>query len=172
MREIKFRAWDLVSSKIRSVAFIEFDTTGEIANIALHAGSKSTRTGYNNQIENRADGEDLALMQFTGLYSKSGAEIYEGDVIAKEETVMSDVGEDKPNYIDKHVVSNFKYADGSVGERRYGREIITVRWENDNCGFEPFSDSSGNCGHCGGGTSPERIEVIGNIYENPELLKP
>ena len=114
--------------------------------------------------------QDVVMLQYAGLKDKNKKEIYEGDLVAFEETVMSDVGEDKPNYIDKRIVSNFKYASGQVGERRYGREIKLVEWKNDSCGFEPFSDSQENCGQCGGGDNSEKCEVIGNIYENPELL--
>jgi uncharacterized phage protein (TIGR01671 family) len=45
-----------------------------------------------------------------------------------------------------------------------------VMWHTGSCGFEPFSDSKENCGHCGGGLRPEKLEVIGNVFENPELI--
>lgn len=45
-----------------------------------------------------------------------------------------------------------------------------VEWFNESCGFEPFSDSMENCGHCGG-LCPEYVKVIGNIHDNPELLE-
>lgn len=80
--------------------------------------------------------------QFTGLYDANGTKIFEGDVIQ------------------------------STGRwSLYNREKYTiVRWENSSCGFEPFSDSEENCGHCGGGEDPNFVEVIGNIHDNPELV--
>ena len=54
----------------------------------------------------------------------------------------------------------------------YGKPIYEkVEWLDSSCGFEPFSDSSENCGCCGGGLSGKNVEVIGNIYDNPELIK-
>ncbi len=53
----------------------------------------------------------------------------------------------------------------------YGIEFQTVEWVKTSCGFEPFSDSNLNCGHCGGGVVPKFCEVVGNIHDNPELLK-
>lgn len=46
-----------------------------------------------------------------------------------------------------------------------------VEWVGESCGFEPFSDSLENCGHCGGGMMPDWTIVIGNIHDNPELIK-
>lgn len=33
------------------------------------------------------------------------------------------------------------------------------------CGFEPFSDSQNNCGHCGGRIDSNDCEIIGNIHD-------
>lgn len=62
-----------------------------------------------------------------------------------------------------------KIFEGDVVTPSYGG-IKIVRWENDSCGFEPFSDSCENCGCCGGGLTPKLVLVIGNIHDNPELL--
>lgn len=151
MREIKFRAWD--SKKMVYLAPLEVENQ----NMGLI-------------LSGNIDGKPEAVMQYTGLQDKTSRNIFEGDIVAGEETVMSDQGEDKPGYIEKRIVSNFEYAGGQIGERRYGRKLYEVCWKNSSCGFEPFSDSEENCGHCGGGMSSSRMEVIGNIYENPELL--
>lgn len=50
-------------------------------------------------------------------------------------------------------------------------EMVIVEYKIDVAGFDPFCDSFENCGHCGSGKCSENIEVLGNIYENPELLK-
>lgn len=159
MRTIEFRAWDK-KDKIMLFNFVLDYSKGELYSKMPIDGA----CGWNK------DFWDVELMQFTGLKDKNGKEIYEGDIVAFDESVMSDVGEDKPNYIEKRSDKGFIYADGKRGERKYGREIKIVEWKEKSCGFEPFSDSEDNCGHCGGGDTPKGCEVIGNIHENPELL--
>lgn len=44
----------------------------------------------------------------------------------------------------------------------------TVEWQNDACGFKPFIKDNERYGRPLAG---EWIEVIGNIYEHPELLE-
>ncbi len=81
------------------------------------------------------------LMQYTGLKDKDGKEIYEGDII-------------KYKYY-------FDY--GQSGE--YKSFTRCVSWDDMYCGFSPMYAT-------GEYEFPRnRIEVIGNIYENPELLK-
>ena len=83
-------------------------------------------------------------MQYTGLKDKNGKEIYEGDIVAA-------VAE--PDYEDSSVVSDIMFSSGTA---------FTVR-SRDNTG----SYESGLSLSWGGW---DNIEVIGNIYENKELL--
>mgnify|MGYP001596598332 CR=1 FL=1 len=82
------------------------------------------------------------VMQFTGLLDKNGKEIYEGDIVKTTMHYSDDFGED-------------------VGEAE--EKIIVVKWKNDEgrqfSGFDFFpSDNINN------------LEIIGNVWENPELL--
>ena len=45
---------------------------------------------------------------------------------------------------------------------KYGETTIQVKWSDFQCGFYPFVNFK----------DIERTEVIGNIYENPEILPP
>lgn len=83
------------------------------------------------------------VMQFTGLLDCNGKEIYEGDILSGGFTSMK--GTHKEQYIPyKDVVSWEEICDSYVDRQSYvGYE--KSRWEN--------------------------MEIIGNIYQNPELIK-
>jgi hypothetical protein len=83
----------------------------------------------------------LKVMQFTGVLDKNGKEIYEGDILR---TVSCSCG--------KKCCELFR------------EEILEVKFLNS--GFSPFTDQNSSENHY---SSCNKI-VIGNIYENPELL--
>ena len=88
---------------------------------------------------------DRPIMQYTGLKDKNGKEIYEGDMVA--ENILTCVGIDCPKdsfTIKNHVVE--------LRSPRYWLVDEDMGWEGE------------------GLVSPEDCEIIGNIYENPELL--
>ena len=87
----------------------------------------------------------IELMQYTGLKDKNGTEIYEGDILRVEHYRDS---KSKMNYIYKLVV---------------WREDI-AQWY-----FLSSDGESQNQLHVLLGSS--ECDVIGNIHENPELLK-
>jgi hypothetical protein len=93
--------------------------------------------------------DEVEYIQFTGLLDKNGKEIYEGDIVAiafgikNENPLVKEVRWD--SYSDGEYVSNVEC------------------W----CAYGfPLSDPGGLWG-----ASAHTFEVIGNIYENPELLK-
>lgn len=79
--------------------------------------------------------------QFTGLYDAHGKEIYEGDIILYGGSIQHEV-------VFRH---------GAFGYLLYGGEFISYAG-NTNFTFNPLNRS-------------KEHEVIGNIYDNPELLK-
>jgi uncharacterized phage protein (TIGR01671 family) len=104
------------------------------------------------------ENDDCILMQFTGLLDRHGKEIYEGDILKSE-------GETKtqPFNFNKEVrdpwweISEVVFEGGRFGQ--------IVRTQHNSYFGElpsPFRDIF----------RPEEYkEVIGNIYENPSLLK-
>jgi len=83
------------------------------------------------------------LMQYTGLKDKNGKEIYEGDI-----------------------VRYYYYVDyGQTGELKECLSPEVVKWSDMWTGFTPIKHWSSY------GEQLRTCEVIGNIYENPEILK-
>lgn len=84
---------------------------------------------------------DLHLMQSTGLLDKNGKEIFEGDVLAIE--TDEGVTNLKVFWDEKHALFMFE-------SKKYNEKDLLAELVEDNT--YPF-------------------EIIGNIYENPELLE-
>lgn len=92
--------------------------------------------------------KDYELMQYIGLKDKNGKEIYEGDIIKfmDEEASFSNGRIEYNEFI-------------NTGEIIFNKELIGWDITNRNMEVEEVWHYR------------EYIEVIGNIYENPELLK-
>ena len=139
MREIKFRAW--FEGHMYEVAKLDFWGDPEQATCDL-AGP-----GENGEGEEFFDiyvGE-VELMQYTGLKDKNGAEVYEGDIVAFED---SDGGYEYPDVAVNTGIVEY----GELGFYFTNRVAVEM---------DDFYIKDGRC---------DDIEVIGNIYENPELM--
>ena len=141
-REIKFRAWEKTEKKM---GVVEVLTDQGCFILGITPGKDTYLNGGKTIVVAPTDGrfvpfQECELMQFTGLKDKQGKEIYEGDIL------------------DNH----FK-----------------VEWNQLHNGFALFNKK----GYChqlmadeynltGESLPPWQInaEVIGNIYEIPELL--
>ena len=87
--------------------------------------------------------DDIELMQSTGLKDKNGKEIFEGDIITNGISIVD---------VKSHPTLGFYTVVNGV-ESFFGSNTSIKDFEND---VEEFSSV---------------IEIIGNIYENPELLE-
>lgn len=116
-----------------------------------------------NHIELRIDGviydpirrqfpSDYQLMQYTGLHDKNGKEIFEGDIVKAGEANMP-----IDKYPDYHQVCQVKFGEGEVSGSEWPVSVL---------GFylEPHRFEVPNI-------TEAKLEVIGNIYENPTLLE-
>ena len=89
---------------------------------------------------------EIVLMQSTGLKDKNGKEIFEGDVVKR---YRSPFFKAKWEYQIETVIK--EKASLLLG-REFGKNFGTITFDS------PFAESV-------------LLEVIGNIYENPELLE-
>lgn len=112
-RELKFRVWDKQFKRM-----------------------KLTGIGFNHGV---LSGDDVEIMQFTGLKDKNGKEIYEGDIIKWLGFEAREGRQIRPerikvvaNEVSSYIESCFRL-----------RNILSTN---------------------------STVEVIGNIYENPELI--
>jgi uncharacterized phage protein (TIGR01671 family) len=145
MREIKFRAWEKINHKIIQVSALSLDPRngGSDGECGLHIGLAET---------------DYNLMQYTGLHDKDGKEIYEGDIIrciAELVRLLTGIptGEKRTEllkiiYLEHEARFTFEQIKGSYAAGYI--DTFKLRQEH----LTKFN-----------------YEVIGNIYENPELLE-
>ena len=141
VREIKFKAYDKISYSIYEVESINFTT--KIVELL------SDTEGIIYTFERKFD--EVDLLEFTGFQDKNDVDIYEGNIISADP---------------------FKeYQDVSVNEAplkmpifdKDNQIIITVKLNISN--DEGYIDIFG-----GEYIDMDTIEIIGNIYDNPELL--
>ena len=152
MREIKFRAWDKKDKVMREVCGIES------LKISNHENRTKTIVRmqcsyYEDQkkiiLSDFAENIDrIELMQYTGLKDKNGKEIYEGDIIGDIEDWSIVI------WCDKCIGWQLAWYDIDIDKKTChmcdGNFDITETFENN------IADND--------------EEVIGNIYETPELL--
>jgi uncharacterized phage protein (TIGR01671 family) len=123
---------------------------GKSLNTGLWVYGDLTQRGKRMFIEYEVNPETIG--QFIGLFDKNGQEIYEGDIVRK--------------------ITKSGYPDNFVGEIVFRNGLFGFK--NDNQYGLPVSiivKSSKWVDGNASGTSTYEYEVIGNIYDDTELLK-
>ena len=129
----RYRAWDVLAEKmideILMISFVRKEIIGKFSD-----GSTSVPLKF----EDERNGEDVILMQSTGLKDKNGKEIFEGDIL---------------DYKGRKALVRWH---GSYASFIY-RFVDELQKRNTE--WKPLYLAYMKC------------EIIGNIYENPELLE-
>ena len=145
-REIKFRAWSKLDNKFLYPYPEGFNLFGEITCFDLIMNQMHE---LHPEKETLLMLNDIEIVQFTGLYDKEGKEIYEGDILNKLRH------EETNNWASKLVhrkdkIEEVTFAGGCFVIESTGEKVVDYIYS----------------------IVHHRVEatVIGNIYENPELL--
>ncbi len=162
MSKIKFRAWVKDLNKIVDVTKIDF---------------KEKEILFDGQDDNlytlpdRRKFSEVEIMQYTGLKDMNGVEIFDGDKVSinHEYIALGLYQEDEYEGIIKFDGLRFVLSDYTLkhhGKRPVEIDGIDISWGEDGEDFEEDIDliyfDIENADNC---------IVIGNIYEDPELLE-
>jgi uncharacterized phage protein (TIGR01671 family) len=151
-REIKFRIWDKSNKKWKHPDDHKFGVKLTDNGFEFSTGYDSydspTFGKYHNELSEedyRERQEQFEIIQFTGLLDSNGKEIYEGDICKTT---------------------------GYTGIVEYEIQAgqYWVKWHRNGNRYMPLANGSDQYGD-ETGIYLNQFEVIGNIYENPELLK-
>lgn len=142
-REIKFRGWDKRDLTMKDVASIWFKFTEGSDWISLVDDERGLTKS-----------EDVVLVQYTGLVDKNGVDIFEDDIVR-----ISDETQDNVFIVSfgKHV------ADWHTGEDDGAITSLGFYLKNRHGDSEVFVNNLLD--------DIDKVEVVGNIYENPELIE-
>ena len=143
-REIKFRAWDNNSKEwLMGYEYPNLGGFSMYGECMLFNEWSGILNRFILQQKDRRE-DDLRLMQFTGLLDKNGKEIYEGDIV-------------RGNHVDLFIIEGINGGLQMYNSNYYGQKHN-----------ELISEAT-----CDAQTASwlKNSTVIGNIYQNPELLE-
>lgn len=129
---LRYRAWDVLSQEmideILMISFVRKEIIGKFSD-----GSTSVPLKF----EDKRNGEDVVLMQSTGLFDINGKEVFVGDIVKCTRGCLHEV------YLEKEYGGTF------IG----GMPAVYLKGLSEGYAWTGYE------------------EIIGNVYENKELLE-
>jgi uncharacterized phage protein (TIGR01671 family) len=142
MRDFQFKVWDNDSNRFLEIDYINFNRDGSIKELILI-------DGYDFDIGcveyHSYTPNDVEILQYSGIKDKNGKKIYEGDII--EKYISTDGLKPKK----KKIKLKIYFEHGEFKAKRITKVPKSYKWYNRGVFYD--------------------CKIIGNIYENPELLK-
>lgn len=142
MREIKYKVFIKHLQWMLKIESIDF--IGKMVEVDLTSGEGDT-SWYTF--------EEVELVQYTGLKDKNGKEIYEGDIVKYSKHIYTDCSQTEIESVSEPITGVFNFFNGcyptlKLDDERHHLFMVyhLINCEND-------------------------FEILGNIYENPELLE-
>ena len=130
--KLKFRAWYVLAeemiNEILMISFVRKEIIGKFSD-----GSTSVPLKF----EDKRNGEDVVLMQSTGLFDINGKEVFVGDIVKCTRGCLHEV------YLEKEYGGTF------IG----GMPAVYLKGLSEGYAWTGYE------------------EIIGNVYENKELLE-
>ena len=149
----KFRAWHNTWEEMSKVKRIRFDDDGNVTKVLFEGKILGVNTGI----------DEITLMQSTGLLDKNGKEIFEGDILKFNDEWNDycyegyvDGSTEGINYVEiERETTCFAF-----GKTKISDSSLFYLMRDEYLSFEELI------------TDKEfEFEIVGNIYENPELLE-
>lgn len=156
MRQIRFRGKDIKTGRwVYGYYAVQYlpDMSDDHQTVE---GFHEVHAIYNDEPGNRdksywTNADPKTIGQFTGLHDINGKEIYEGDIVTMKRTPEGR----SMSVTSRHVVTSHSVTDWDF--HSLAKEILSFSM----CNFhEEYSIYN------------HRVEVIGNIHDNPELAQP
>ena len=131
----KYRSWDVLSQEmideILMISFVRKEIIGKFSD-----GSTSVPLKF----EDKRNGEDVILMQSTGILDKNSQEIFEGDIVRQVRT--------QPTTENEVIIGVVTMIEGAWLIMNDNEQLASYLW-----------------------SETDENEIIGNIFENKELLE-